>query len=125
MVTPTAPYLQITTQNLFGATLVTINGCPSATSTLQCQQLALLEEPIDNGWRGETSVASGGGTTGCFLSYTLATAILTDTTIQVESTLYEDTVPNLDATSCTAKEATNRGTSMPCKEHFLITAPRL
>jgi hypothetical protein len=120
---PTKPYVQFDSQDFFGATLITAKACTSATDTTGCNSIGLLEEPIDDGWKGETSVASGGGTSPCFLSYILATATLVDGTLHFESTTYEDSV-TLDAASCIPKEATNRGTSMPCKEYQSVTATK-
>jgi hypothetical protein len=122
-VTPPPPYVQISNQNFLGVTLVTLSTCTSSDPST-CSQAGLLEEPIDNGWKGETSVSSGGGTSPCALTYILSTATLDGSTLTFEGSTYGDSV-TLDTASCTPKEATNRGTSMPCKNYMQITATKL
>jgi hypothetical protein len=78
-------------------------------------------EPIDGGWRGILSSASG--TTTCSLSFTEQTAILTGTKLVVDiATHGEDTS---STSSCTAEEAEKRGKAMPCTEHERIDATKL
>ena len=124
-VTPTPAGLMIKEESFLGATLVVVYNCSTADPGSCTDEIGLLEEPTDNGWNGETSVSSGGGTSPCSLFYTRATATIEGSSLTFEAFEYGQQNLSLDASSCTPKEATNRGTSMPCQSHTKVTATRL
>ena len=119
-------YIKFNKVDFFGQTTFSFQTCDDAAGT-NCMSGGLFfgffSEPIDNGWRGEVTTSSGGGTS-CALSYQNDTAILTGAKVVVEHNNYGDILTLPDA-QCTTDEAGKRGTSMTCKEHERIEATKM
>lgn len=109
-----------------GTSYFSYQECTDLAGT-SCSGLGLFDaafsEPIDGGWKGVITSASGGGTS-CTISYIEQTAVLHGTLLVVESNNYSAQVDNT-ATLCTPDEADRRNTTMPCSEHARIEATRL
>ena len=117
------PYLKFTKAEIFGAPYFAMETCSDEAAT-NCSGGGLFgdsfAEPIDGGWRGVLSAASG--TTTCTLTYRISIAKLSGVKLTVEHTEHgEDTTTG----ECTAEQAEMRGEDMPCTEHEKIDATKL
>lgn len=119
------PFLKLTKAEIFGAPYFAMETCMDEAAT-SCSGGGLFgdsfAEPIDGGWRGVISSASGTST--CLLAYTEQTALLSGVSLVVESNVYSEDA-TVSADGCTAEEAEKRGTTMPCTEHERIEATKL
>jgi hypothetical protein len=122
---PDAPaYLRFQKGELFGSPYFAYFACVDEAGS-DCASIGGLfdgfYEPIDDGWQGRTSTASGNAAD-CALGYSLQTAILGGNQLVVESSSYAD---RLAVGSCTPEEAERRGAEMPCLQHERIQATKL
>ena len=119
------PYLKFTKGEIFGSPYFAMEECADEAAT-NCSGGGLFgdsfAEPIDGGWRGILSSASG--TTSCTLGYSISTAKLAGKALTVERTEHSEMTTG-GADQCTAEEAERRGEDMPCTEHELIDATKL
>ena len=118
------PYLKFEQQEIFGTKYFAMLECSDEAAT-NCSGGGLFgdsfAEPIDGGWRGVVSSASG--TTSCYYSFLEQTAKVDGMKLVVESNEYSEMTA--DATNCTAEEAEKRGKTMPCTTHERIDATKL
>jgi hypothetical protein len=119
------PYLKFAKGEFLGAEYFAMLTCSDEAGT-NCSGGGLFgdsfPEPIDGGWRGILSSASGTST--CVLAYTDQTAILgLNGKLVVDVATHGEEAST--STSCTAEEAEKRGKAMPCLEHERIDATRL
>jgi len=117
------PYLKFAKGEIFGAEYFAMLTCSDEAGT-NCSGGGLFgdsfPEPIDGGWRGVISSASG--TTTCSLLFIEQIAKLSDVALVVDiATHGEEGSPS----ACTAEEAERRGKDMPCIEHERIDATKL
>jgi hypothetical protein len=121
-------FVRFQKMELFDTPYFAYDGCAEAEA-INCAPIGGLDgffEPIDNGWLGFSSFSSGGGGFGdCLLGIREQTAILDGTTLTIESTGYEDTVPGLPEDQCSPDEAERRGKQMTCVDHSLVVAGKL
>jgi hypothetical protein len=120
------PFLKFYKEKFVFQEYFAYDGCMDAAATT-CTPIGGLfsgfQEQISDGWRGLESTASSSGTM-CTFSYDEQTAVLKDKALVIELHEYSQTV-DLPSAQCTAKEATNRGASMPCAIHEHIAATKL
>lgn len=119
------PYLKFTKSSLLGTDYFAYDGCTDAAATMCTSVNGLFDgfsQPIDHGWQGvvESSSPNAGM---CLLSYVVATATLSGTSLVIENHSYSDTVM-LDAAMCTTDEAAKRNTALPCTTHERIEATK-
>jgi hypothetical protein len=117
------PYLKFAKGEIFGSEYFAMLTCSDEAGT-NCTGGGLFgdsfPEPIDGGWRGVVTAASG--TTTCFLTYIEQTAKLSGVKLVVDiATHGEEGSPS----ACTTEEADRRGKDMPCTEHERIDATQL
>jgi hypothetical protein len=123
-----SPYLVFERHELAGQPVYTYAGCADEAMSGCIPMGGLFEgfaEPIDDGWRGVITFASGGAMTDCRLGYVLQTAILVDRALAVEVTSHGDRAPELSGAACSPAEADRRGAAMACLEHTLVEATKL
>jgi hypothetical protein len=115
--------------SLFGGDYFSMSECTDQAGT-DCSGGGLFgdsfTEPVDNGWRGVVTSSSSGGSADptCTLFYSESSALLTGTSLAVETSDYSDDVDNT-AALCTTDEAEKRNTKMSCIEHKRLDATRL
>jgi hypothetical protein len=118
------PFLKFTKGEIFGTPYFSMETCVDEAAT-SCTGGGLFgdsfAEPIDGGWLGVLSAASG--TTSCTLAYTEMTAKLSGAMLVVET--YEHSEEITASGNCTAEEAERRGKAMPCSRHERIDATKL
>ena len=73
---------------------------------------------MDNGWRGEVSVASGSGDP-CVLSHGKSLAVLTDTGVRIETRTWGEETTVAEEL-CGYELAEMRGENMPCQDYQVI-----
>ena len=124
-IVPAPAYLKFAKMSFLGADFFQYDKCPDASGTNCTSGGGLFgggfSEPIDNGWRDQTTISSFGGS--CTLSYENGTAILTGTKLVIERSTYSD-APALTQAQCTTDEARKRGMTMPCSNHAHIEATK-
>jgi hypothetical protein len=120
-----SPFLKFVKNDFIGTEYFSMERCSDMAAT-NCSGGGLFgdsfAEPIDGGWRGILSSASG--TTTCLYAYTEMTAKLSNRALVVDSETHSEEAM-VDASACTAEEAEKRGKKMPCTEHERIDATRL
>ena len=122
-------FLKLTKDSFFGSDYFSMERCADAAAT-DCSGGGLFgdsfQEPIDNGWRGESSASSSGGSSDptCTLTYTHGEALLVGAKLTVEFNEYGTEVDNTEAL-CTSDEAQRRNDSMPCVRHEKLEATKL
>lgn len=115
-VTDDPPYFLLELSDFLGQEFYSFSECTSASEE-DCSGFGIFgqsfSEPIDDGWRGEMSLATYSGDI-CTLTFAQGDAILQDDgslRIQWRSYSAEASLSNDD---CTAEEAGDRGTELPC-----------
>lgn len=117
-------YFRMSEEELFGQTYFSMSECTSADEAT-CSGGGLFlgmifSMPIDDGWKGETSLSSGSGDP-CALTYSEASAVFQDDDslrIEIRAWGEEITVAEGD---CGYELAEDRGKSMPC-QNFEVMA---
>ena len=102
-----------------------VDGCADAAA-MSCARFTLLDDPIDDeGWGSTqaTAVINGDLAT-CDLTFSVLTALLSDTTLSIEHTIYIDTIDS-GSPACTDAEARKRGDAMACNKHQVLVATQL
>lgn len=123
-----APFVRFTELDFLGQPYFAYDGCADATAA-ECTSIGGLLggffEPIEDGWLGRSSFASGGGDVACALGLVRQTAVLRGAQLTVEVTRREDQVDGLSLEACSPEEAERRDTAMPCVGHSQVDATRL
>jgi hypothetical protein len=125
-VTQGPAYLSFREQQLYGQPYFTYDECRDSGAA-DCPDRAELTEsffePVDGGWLGRASTASGFGGA-CVLLYWQQRATLSGNQLVIERAYYREQA-ELAVEACTPQEADDRGVAMPCLEHRRTEATRL
>jgi hypothetical protein len=116
------PYFLLEKQEIFGIPAFSYAACDDS-SAASCSGGGVLfglsfQQPIDDGWRGEVSGASGTGAP-CNLWHGKSSAILTDVGVRIVTRTWGEETTVAEEL-CGYELAEQRNESMPCQDHQVI-----
>lgn len=118
------PYYRLQRETFFGVDVFTYSTCDGPTEDSCADSGGILfglsfQQPVEGGWIGEVSAASGAGDP-CFLVYSTSSALLEeDGQVRIVARSWAEELV-LPEEQCKYELAEMRGSAMPCASHEVI-----